>query len=492
MVQDKMLLAFDVGTTAVKGAIYTAEGQCLFSAGIAYGKRSAQPGWVEQNPQDWMTCMADVIAQIAPQFDLESIVGIGICSQVNTHIFVDEHGQALMDAIVWDDQRCAEVTEELNHCIEQCVKREQDEKIALLDSSSLISRAQWVQYYNPQVWQQTRWILSPKDYCILQLTGELVTDALSSVGLVDKSGGYLKQALALVAGLEQRLPPIKPIHQIAGHLKEGWCGIKTGCPVVVGTMDCWASLFGSGAFSHGQGFQLAGTSEILGLVSEQTHPASGVVTFPAYQGLYLHAGPTQAGGDALDWFARGMDTDVNQLLLEVEAREPIKDPLLFLPYLMGERAPIWDPKARGAFIGLNKNHDLYSMTRAVMQGVGFSARHLMEHLEQAAGFSCDTLVISGGASRSDLWCQIKADIMNRTLNRVENIDTGAFGVALLAATGVGIYRSLQEAVTKGVVINRSFHPQSATRDRNDALYHAYRESYQQLKPVFDSLYKIMC
>ena len=145
-----------------KRAIYTAGGQCLFSTGIAYGERSSQPGWVEQNPQDWMDCMTDVIAQIAQQFDLESIVGIGICSQVNTHIFVDEHGQALMDAIVWDDQRCAEVTEELNHCIEQCVKREQDEKIGLLDSSSLISRAQWVQYYNPEVWQQPAGFSRPR------------------------------------------------------------------------------------------------------------------------------------------------------------------------------------------------------------------------------------------------------------------------------------------------------------------------------------------
>jgi len=259
----------------------------------------------------------------------------------------------------------------------------------------------------------------------------------------------------------------------------------------VGTMDCWASLFGSGAFCHGQGFQLAGTSEILGLVSEQAQSATGVVTFPAYQGLYLHAGPTQAGGDALDWFARSQDRDVDHLLQAVAESAPTQDALIFLPYLMGERAPIWDPKARGAFIGLTKNHRLHSMALAVMEGVAFSARHLMEHLEQAAGFRCDRLVISGGASRSDLWCQIKADIMNRRLDRVENIDTGTFGAALLAATGVGIYKSLDEAVTNGVVIDRSFTPQSSNRDRIDALYRAYRESYLQLRPVFDSLSRIV-
>ncbi|MCF7981038.1 MAG: hypothetical protein K9K86_03565 [Pseudomonadales bacterium] len=486
----ELLLAFDVGTTAVKGAVYTDAGECLFSSGIAYGKFSEQPGWVEQNPQDWMDCLLAIIERIAQEVDLQSVAGIGICSQVNTHVFVDEKGQALLPAIVWDDQRCAEITQELNHCLQQGDTREQAEGESLLDSSSLICRAEWVKRFHPEVWRKTHCILSPKDYCILQLTGERVTDALSSIGLVDANDNYLNNMLALVDGLAQRLPPIKPIQQVAGTLKSNLAGIRKQCPVVVGTMDCWASLFGSGAFSHGQGFQLAGTSEIIGLVSAQAQPATGVVTFPAYQNLYLHAGPTQAGGDALEWFAKAQGADVNQLLQGVENAEPAKDPLIFLPYLMGERAPIWDPKARGAFIGLTKNHGLHCMTRAVMEGVGFSARHLLEHLEQAAGYHCDALVISGGASRSDLWCQMKADIINRTLHRVENIDTGTFGAALMAATGAGIYQNLKEAMAEGVVINRSFKPLKSARARSDALYRIYRQSYQQLRPIFDELYQV--
>ena len=130
------------------------------------------------------------------------------------------------------------------------------------------------------------------------------------------------------------------------------------------------------------------------------------------------------------------------------------------------------------------------LARAVMEGVGFSARHLLEHLQQAAGHDCVSMVISGGAASSDQWCQMKADIMNCTLNRVENIDTGVFGAALIAAAGAGLYQDLDEAIAQSIVLNRSFVPQSSQRERYDALYGVYRESYHHLRAVFDRLYQI--
>ena len=487
MGENELLLAFDVGTTVVKGAVYTPVGKCLFRSGCAYGKYSDNPGWVEQNPQDWMDCIGTIVEQIMRQSDIEKIVGVGICSQVNTHVFVNSNGCSLMPAIVWEDQRCAEIADELNGFIET----EGLQDTPMLDASSLVARAEWVKRYRPDVWQKTHSIISPKDYCILQLTGELVTDVLSSIGLVDEQGDYLSGALALVDGLEQRLPPLGVVDQIAGEINTNFFGIKAHCPVVVGTMDCWASLFGSGSFVHGQGIQMAGTSETLGLVSEQAHPAKGIVTFPRYQGLYLHAGPTQAGGDAMRWFAEAHGKSVPEALNAVKANVSANDPLIFLPYLSGERAPLWNPKARGAFIGLTKNHRESCMARAVMEGVGYASRHLMEHLEQAAGFNCSFLRISGGASRSDLWCQMKADIMNRSLHRVDNIDTGVFGAALMAGIGVGLYRSLDEAVAQGVTINQCFEPRENSRDSYDALYLGYRESYQRLLPVFNRLSEVV-
>ncbi len=481
MEQDKLLLAFDIGTTAVKGGVYTTAGKCLFSGAVAYAKVSAQAGWVEQNPADWTRCMAALLQRAGQHCDLERVAATAICSQVNTHVFVDKRGRALANAIVWEDQRCAGVAQQLN--------REVPAGLGPLDASSLVCRAAWIKRFRPQIWHRTHCILSPKDYCILQLTGEWVTDALSSVGLVDSAGNYLNDLLALVDGLPQRLPAIRPVDQLIGEVRDNAWDIA-GCPVVTGTMDCWASLFGSGAFAAGKGFQVAGTSEILGLVAGQRGEAAGVVSFPVYRHRYLYAGPTQAGGDALTWFAGAQGSSVEALLSAVGGAASHSGPLLFLPYLMGERAPIWDAKARGAFIGLNKHHRQACMTRAIMEGVAFSARHLLEPLQAAAGFHCGSLAISGGASRSDLGCQVKADIMNRSLRRVENIDTGVFGAALMAATGIGVYQDLDEAAAQGVLFDRSFEPRAQHRDRYDSLYRIYRQSYRQLRPVFEDLYRL--
>lgn len=485
MENDEYLLAFDVGTTAVKGAVYTTRGKCLFTESMAYPKHFCHPGWVEQSPSDWMHCIVSIINHAKEIVDFNQVSGVGVVSQVNTHVFVDKDGQALRDAIVWEDQRCAEVTDMLNQRIEE-------ESVAMspLDSSSLVCRAKWLKKFEPDIWEKTYAILSPKDYCILQLTGEYVADGLTSIGLVDNLGRYLPEPLALIEGLKERLPAIKSITEIAGHVSDGW-GVKAGCPVVTGTMDCWASLFGSGAFNVGEGFQVSGTSEILGLVSEKNLPSNGVVTFPVYEGRYLHAGPTQAGGDALKWFAEAQDKTVEELISQIDSQPSKHGSIIFLPYLMGERAPIWNPEARGAFIGLTKHHDIPSMVRAVMEGVGFSARHVLEHIEQAAGYNCKSILISGGASRSDLWCQMKANIMNCTLKRVENTDSGTFGAALMLATGIGIYQNLDEAAVNGVMIDRCFEPEESVRDFYESLYKVYLQSSRQLIPVYESLYKVV-
>jgi len=460
-------MAFDVGTTAVKVGVYTTRGKCLFSQALAYNKFHRNPGWVEQKPSDWIDCIHSLLEQVQQQFDPNDVLSVGICSQVNTHVFVNHVGRALCDAIVWEDQRCFKIAGDLDARYKQVAGG------GALEQSSLVSRAAWVRQNMPDVWDNTAFVLSPKDFCISYLTGHISCDALSSVGLVGSSGAYLEEVIGLVPGLDSRLPPVRELTHVVGRVKTGVHGLSPGTPVVNGTMDCWASLFGSGAFAPGRGFQVAGTSEILGLVSTQNKGGSGVVSFPPYQELHLHAGPTQASGDALRWYADTQNSSVEALLAIAQAVPAHQDPIVFLPYLMGERAPIWDSKAKGAFIGLTKRHGEPSMVRAIMEGVGFSARHLLEHLEVAAGFRTDSLVISGGASRSDLWCQIKADIMNIGLHRAENTDTGTFGAALIAAAAVGVYSSLDEAVSHGVAIERVFEPQNDAVAHYERLYALY-------------------
>ncbi len=481
MKQDELTLAFDIGTSAVKGALFDSRGACVFEARVTYGHKMPHPGWLEQDPGDWIQCMRNVAAQAWEFTDMQRITGIGICSQVNTHVFVDELGEPLRSAIVWQDQRCADVAEDLRR---RALLSFTTTNVPV-DASSLLSRAEWVCRNEPQVWKRTRWILSPKDYCILLLTGHAVTDPMTSIGLVDMEGEYLGAAISLVAGLEHRLPPIRPMVHCAGRTRVDW--LPREIPVVVGTMDAWASLLGSGVGAAGDAFQVAGTSEVIGMLSSLREAAPGIVTFPRFNELHLHAGPTQAGGDALKWFAQVIDKDIDGILALASTPAAADEPLLFLPHLMGERAPLWDSVARGVFIGLSKCHRASDMALAVLRGVAMSARHLLEEVERSAATSCTELRISGGASGSDLWCQIKADVMNRTLHRVENRDSSAFGAALLArgiASGSTRNADPNEAPIR---IEKSFKPDQSLAGFYRELYGAYRDAYKGLKPAFAAL-----
>jgi xylulokinase len=380
---------------------------------------------------------------------------IGICSQVNTHAFVDERGTAVLPAIVWQDTRCAEVASELG-----------------VDASHPLARAEWVRRERPEEWARARWQLSPKDFLNLRLTGEAATDPITPIGLVGADGAYDESAFDLAPDARALQPPIAGFTHTLGD--------SDGAVVVVATMDAWGNVYGSGLTRVGDAMEVAGTSEILAAVSERTEAGPGIIAFPPVNGLIVHAGPTQAGGDALRWWA-----ELNDLSLDATFAEAADDALgvVFLPHLAGERAPLWDAAARGVFFGLSTDHRRGHLTRALLEGVAFSARHLLEALEASAGVRVDALNASGGGSRSDLWCQIKADVLGCELRRLQVLHTGVLGAALLAGVGAGLLPDLATASRQAARVERVFEP---SRDYAEE-YGLYRELYPALQPSFTRL-----
>ncbi len=474
------LMGIDIGTTTVKGAAYTVGGQCLFSAGRTYDNRvTVEPGWVEQDPRQWVTAIGSIAEEAHNQLASARCIGIGLTSQVNTHVFADASGNALMPAITWQDQRCAKSAEIVDAKIDDTMRAALWDENFHIDATNLLSRAHWVKSTRPEIWENTCFVFSPKDYCLFQLTGVAVADAISSIGLVDSSGKYLLPALSLIEGLPDRMPRLHSITDVLGHTHPGFA--LSDCPVTVGVMDAWASLFGSGAVRHGDVFQIAGTSEIIGANSNDAFAVPGIITFPPIPGWYLHAGPTQLGGDAANWFAEFMGIEIATVFELAAGAKNHREPLLFLPHLMGERAPIWDAKAKGIFVGLTRKHTKSDFAYAVLEGVAHAARLLANRVGIAAGYPIDVLRLSGGASPSDLWCQIKADVMNCRLQRLMNRDTGTFGAALLAGVGLNIYSDIFDATTEAVQIDREFEPQGAQRDRCDLMHDEYLETYKAMK-----------
>ena len=256
-----------------------------------------------------------------------------------------------------------------------------------------------------------------------------------------------------------------------------------GVPVATGTMDAWASMFGLGVAEEGQAMYLSGTSEVLGLISAQRPGAPGIITFPDWRGLTLHAGPTQSGGASIDWAARLLGRDVPGLSgLAAQATITARSPL-FLPHLDGERAPLWDAGSRGAFAGLSSADGPAELAAAVMEGVAFSARLAIEAIEQSGNCAIAALRHGGGGARPEAWCRIRADALGRRLDRVTSPEAGAMGALVMAGVASGEMPDLVAATARLVEIDRSFAPDPRAAARADERFAAFKDLYSGLAPV---------
>ncbi|WP_405163100.1 FGGY-family carbohydrate kinase [Nocardia sp. NBC_01499] len=487
---NELVLGIDVGTTAVKVAVFTVGGPLVRACATEHVMTRPGPGLAEQDPGHWWQGCVRGIEAVLKDVAPESVRAVGVVSQVNTHIFVDANLRPLMPAITWQDQRCAAVARELDGRFTAEEKAQIWGGPFTFDASRLVSRALWVARHDREVWRRTRWVLSPKDYINARLTGEIATDGLSSVGLVDGDGtGYLADAVRLVDGLAERLPPLagaaEPVGAVVAPELVGLLGSAT---VVVGTMDAFGDIYGSGLITPGRAMIACGTSLVVAGTSEHACASHGVVTFPPIDGLYVHAGPTQAGGEALRWWSRTCARTVQQVVTEAAAAAPGGSGVVFTPYLMGERAPLWDATVRGSFLGLSATTSRAELSRAVLEGVAMSGRQVLAAVETACGTPLASVTFSGGGANSDLWSQIFADVLRRPVQRLETRDYSAvLGAALLASVGAAIYPDIATATDRAVTIDRVFTPDNERADLLDPLFEVYLDSYQALRNVHAKL-----
>ncbi|MGH8140826.1 MAG: xylulokinase [Steroidobacteraceae bacterium] len=474
-----LFLGIDIGTTAVKAALFGPDGTVATSWRRDYPTRRAPGGIVEQNPQDWLDGIAAAVSAFDAEADLQTVRAIGICSHVNTHVFVGEHGSVLANAFVWQDTRAAEEAAELAATITSDEAARWWGSSVPLDASHALARMQWMRRNHPKLWEETRYVLSPKDFCLLKLTGAVVADPIASVGLVNPSLGYINELLARVPGALERLPPLRPFEFIAGSMALGSAGAAV--PVVTGTMDAWTSLFGAGAYTPGKGLYMSGTSEILALVSARRIGAQGVITFPCVDSAVVSAGPTQSGGDSIRWWAQITGRRPMEVFAAAAGASRSDPPVLFLPHLEGERAPFWDSQLRGAFIGLSSQTGDAQLALAVLEGVALSARLVLHSLRSAAGLKPAYLLYGGGGSRSHLWSQIRADCLDLPLHRLAVADAGCLGAAILAAVGIGAFRSVTEAAAAMAKVESRFYPEPRHKNRYEHMNCAYLDATRALK-----------
>lgn len=474
------LIGIDVGTSAVKAILIDTDGKPLadYARPLAMSRPSA--GHAEQNPADWMDGVLAALTAFAAGHDLSGLAGIGITSQVNTHVFTGADGAALLPAITWQDTRCAADAATLAAHIDAEQQRAWFGTPVPIDASHALSRLAYVARVHPDVYARTRYVLLPKDYCVMRLTGSVFSDAISAVRLA-RGQGYVPELLDLVPRAHELLPGLRDFDYVAGRVGDGMPCAKT--PVIVGAMDAWAGMFGSGVLRDADAMYQSGTSEILGIISATVHPTPGVVVFPRYDDIVLHAAPTQSGGACLQWVSRLLGVSTGRLSALAADTEPGRSIPLFLPHLEGERAPIWDAGSRGAFAGLDSQVGGAETARSVMEGVAFSARWAFQALQQSSNLLLAQANISGGGSRSDIWCQIRADALGFALKRTAVPDAAVLGAALLAGVGTEVVGCMTDAVRQFVKFDRTFEPQICHRDYYDEKFARFQSLYRALRPI---------
>lgn len=480
MPEGRYLIGLDVGTTAVKGALFDTAGRLVALHSLTYPTHGLGDGRVEQSPDDWMGALDTIVERLLSGIAATDIAALGLCSQVNTHVFVDRLGEPLLPAITWQDSRAADEAADLNAKLEPKKGEPWWEPRLAISASSIVSRMGWVARHHPEIWDNTRWVLSPKDYCLLRLTGVAAADPITSFELVDIDGNYIPDLMALVDGAADRLPPLTRFDHVLGTVIRGPLAAAR-VPVVTGSMDAWSALYGAGISAVGEGAYTSGTSEILALVSDRRLDAPGTITFLPVDGWNVHAGPTQSGGDALRWFAAATQNPIEDILVLAASANRAASHVLFLPHLYGERAPLWDPHCRAVFAGIGGDTALPELSLAVLEGVAYSARLLFQALLAGAGRPYQSLFLGGNGSRSDLWCQIRADVLGVELKRLAFLDVGVLGAAIMAGTGVGLYASLGEAARHMVKVGTVFTPEPGRKSRYDEMFQIYQDTYQALK-----------
>ncbi|MGJ3238613.1 MAG: xylulokinase [Anaerolineae bacterium] len=490
-------MGIDISTTSAKAVIIDESGAVIAVANTAQALSQPQPLWSEQDPLAWWDGTVQSIRQALQEAGLSGadISAIGMTGQMHGLVMLDEQGEVLRPAILWNDQRTQEQCDEITRTIGASRLIELTGNRALTGFTA--PKILWVRQHEPDVYGRCAHILLPKDYLRYQLTGDFATDLAGAAGtsLLNVAGRDWSQEVIEALDIPAAwLPKVHEGPEITGTISAivaSLTGLQAGTPVVGGGGDQAAGAVGMGCV----------TPQTIGV----TVGTSGVVFAPldayAYEPAgrlhaFCHSVPNQwhfmgvmlSAAGSLQWYRDTLAPDVSfdQLLDETREIPAGSEGLLFLPYLTGERTPHPDPLARGAFVGLTSRHTRAHMTRAVLEGVAFGLKDSFTLIDQVGLPQEFEVRISGGGAKSPIWQQIIADVLGAPLVNVNTPETGAFGAALLGAVGVGAFASVPEACTATIITGERVETSEAVATYN-AFYPVYRALYPALQQTFQDL-----
>lgn len=492
------LLGIDIGTSACKAALFDRKGQVLAAVNGEYPVYYPEEGWAEQNPEEWWSAVCEAVRRVIRKAGIqpEEIAGVGIDGQSWSAIAIDKAGKVLTNTPIWMDIRAQSICDRLNEEIGE------DEIFRIagnsLQPSYTTAKILWYKENLPEVYSKIYKILQSNSYIAFKLTGQISQDLSQGYGLhcFDMRTGQWDEEMCKKMGIPRDfLPEIVPSDRIIGTVTKKAAeesGLAEGTPVAAGGLDAACGTLGAGVIHSGETQEQGGQAGGMSICIEkyQADPRL-ILGFHVIPGKWLLQGGTTGGGGVMRWFEREF-ADYERLMREQtgissldqlnEIAEKVKpgcDGLVFLPYMAGERSPIWNPYAKGVFYGLDFSKTKGHMVRACMEGVAFSLRHNLETAEEA-GAKAEILRAMGGSANSLLWTQIKSDITGKTMAVPASDTATTLGAALLAGVGTGFYKDYEEAVAETVKVTRKHQPDPEKKAVYDKNYETYLELYRSL------------
>jgi xylulokinase len=472
------LLGIDIGTTACKALLLDETGKVLRSATSEYPLHTPRPLWSEQNPEDWWQAVQECLSQInEPQPD-----AIGLTGQMHGAVFLDQQDEPVRPAILWNDQRTHEECEEIETTVGS-------QRVRTITGNPPLTGFQapkilWLRNHELSRFQRVRTVLLPKDYIRLRLTGERFTDVADASGTGLFNLRERRWSLEMMAELEldpDLFPPSAESTQVVARTREGLPGLKAGIAVVAGAGDQAAAAIGTGAISPGVVSVSLGTSGVVFRAQETPRhdPEGRLHAFCHANGAWHTMGVMLSCGGAIKWYrdAFAQEYSYDELAALAQTAPPGGNGLTFLPYLSGERTPHNDPQARAAFAGATLAHGPADFARAVFESASFGLRDCLDLIAREEPVT--EVRLTGGGARSPFWRQMLADVFQTRCWTLSSDEGPAYGAALLAGVGIGIWPTVHEATQSAVKLNEATEPSGVDYAQ---FISRFRHLYRALKP----------
>ncbi len=493
------LLGVDIGTSSVKATLFDSDGNVISSSTETYNLYYPHPSFVEQDPNEWWESSCSAIKECLQngKINSDNIAAVGIAGQSWSAIPIDKSGNVICNTPIWMDTRAKEICDSVNCEIghDRIFSISKNPFKPMYTTPKIL----WFKKYKPDVYKKADYFLQSNSYIAYMMTGNVSQEKSQGYGLhfYDMQKGVYDEELADELEIDlNKFPTITECHSVIGEITKkaaGQTGLKAGTPVVAGGLDAACGTLGAGVYKDGQTQEQGGQAGGMSICeSEAIGHDSLILSNHIVPGKWLLQGGTVGGGGAMNWFNRELGYfEQNQAKnegissFEVLSREagdiPIgAEGLIFLPYMAGERSPIWDENAKGVFFGLDYSKTRKHMARALMEGVAFSLMHNVEAAKQA-GASIESFNAMGGSANSEVWTQIKSDVTGIPVNVAKSDTATTWGAAVLAGVGSGVYKDFDEAMSGKVEINRTHEPNMKNHTIYTEYYELYKELYEKLK-----------